>query len=254
MGKLDGKTAIVTGATSGMGRAVAVRFAREGANIIAAGRDRGRGAEVLAEIEAAGGRAEFVAGDLSRHEANRKLVDKAVSAFGGVDLLVMSTGEMGLGSVAEVTPEVWDRTLATNLSALYYLMHYAVPQMQERGGGSVVVIGSIAGYKVFPNHAAYCASKGGVLQLVRQAALDLGPKIRVNAIHPGQVDTPLLWFSARAFPNPEEIIQQTADRLPAKRLGTPEDIASVAVFLAGEEASWITGSNVVVDGGSLCLP
>ena len=254
MGKLDGKTAIVTGATSGMGRGIAVRFAREGARIVAAGRDAVRGAEVVAEIQQAGGEAVFVPGDVSLAEANRRLVERALSEFAGIDVLVMSAGEMGLGPIAEVTPELWDRTVATNLSAIYYLMHFAIPEMQKRKAGSVVVIGSIAGYKVFPNHAAYCTSKGGVLQLVRQAALDYGPAIRVNAIHPGQVDTPLLWYSARAFPNPEEIVQQTADRLPARRLGLPEDIAAAALFLAGEEASWITGSNLIVDGGSLCLP
>ena len=254
MGKLEGKTVIVTGATSGMGRGVALRFAAEGARVVAAGRDANRGAEVIADIQRAGGKALFVPGDVSQAEANRELVERATSEYGGLDILVMSAGEMGLGPVTQVSPEVWDRTVATNLSALYYLMHYGIPQMQKRPAGSIVVIGSIAGYKVFPNHAAYCTSKGGVLQLVRQAALDYGPQIRVNAIHPGQVDTPLLWFSARAFPNPQEIVQQTADRLPLKRLGLPEDIAGVALFLAGEDASWITGSNVVVDGGSLCLP
>lgn len=254
MGKLDGKTAIVTGATSGMGKGIALRFALEGAAIVAAGRDAARGREVVAEIEAGGGRAVFVPGDVSRPDSNERLAERAMAEFGAIDILAMSAGEMGLGPVAEVTPEVWDRTVATNLSALYYLMHYAIPHMQKRKSASVVIVGSIAGYKVFPNHAAYCASKGGVLQLVRQAALDYGPQIRVNAIHPGQVDTPLLWYSARAFPNPEEVVQQTADRLPARRLGLPEDIAAVALFLAGEEASWVTGSNVVVDGGSLCLP
>jgi NAD(P)-dependent dehydrogenase (short-subunit alcohol dehydrogenase family) len=159
-----------------------------------------------------------------------------------------------LGSITETDPELWDRTLAANLSAVFYLLHYAIPEMKRRGGGRVVVVGSIAGYKVFPNHPAYCASKGGLPQLVRQAALDYGPEIRVNAIHPGQVDTPLLWDSARAFPNPDEVVQQTADRLPLKRLGLPADIAAAALFLVGEDASWITGSNFIVDGGSLCLP
>ena len=254
MGKLEGKVAIVTGATSGMGRGVAVCFAREGAAVVAGGRDQTRGAELVRDIEALGARGVFVPGDLSTAAANRLLVEAAVNAFAGVDILVSSAGELGLGSITELSPESWDRTVATNLSAVFYLLHYAIPEMKKRGAGSVVVIGSIAGYKVFPNHPAYCTSKGGVLQLVRQAALDYGPEIRINAIHPGQVDTPLLWDSARAFPNPEEIVQQTADRLPTKRLGLPEDIAAAALFLVGQEGSWITGSNVVVDGGSLCLP
>jgi NAD(P)-dependent dehydrogenase (short-subunit alcohol dehydrogenase family) len=254
MGKLDGKIAVITGATSGMGRAIAVRFAREGAKVIAAGRDTSRGDSVVREIEEMGGTARFVPGDISTAAANRRLVESAVSSYGGVDILAMSAGELGLGSITETDPELWDRTLAANLSAVFYLLHYAIPEMKRRGGGRVVVVGSIAGYKVFPNHPAYCASKGGLPQLVRQAALDYGPEIRVNAIHPGQVDTPLLWDSARAFPNPEEIVQQTADRLPLKRLGLPADIAAAALFLVGEDASWITGSNFIVDGGSLCLP
>jgi NAD(P)-dependent dehydrogenase (short-subunit alcohol dehydrogenase family) len=254
MGKLDGKTAIVTGATSGMGRGIAVRFALEGAKVIAGGRDASRGEKVVRQIEELGGAARFVAGDVCTAAANRRLVASAVSSYGGVDILALSAGELGLGSITEISPEQWDRTVSTNLSAVFYMLHFAIPEMKKRGRGSAVVIGSIAGYKVFPNHPAYCASKGGLLQLVRQAALDYGPEIRINAIHPGQVDTPLLWDSARAFPNPEEIVQQTADRLPLKRLGLPEDIAAAALFLAAEDSSWITGSNVVVDGGSLCLP
>ncbi len=253
MGQLDGKVAIITGATSGMGRGIALRFAREGAQVIASGRDAARGEALISEIAAAGGAARFVAGDISTAAANRRLVEEALSAYGGLDILVMSAGDLGLGAVADTSPELWDRTLVTNLSAVFYLLHYGVPELRRRGRGSVVVIGSIAGYKVFPNHAAYCASKGALIQLVRQAALDNGPTIRINAIHPGQVDTPLLWDSVRAFPNPDEIVQQTADRLPMKRLGLPEDIAAAALFLAGDEASWITGANLVVDGGSLLL-
>jgi NAD(P)-dependent dehydrogenase (short-subunit alcohol dehydrogenase family) len=253
MGQLDGKVAIITGATSGMGRGIALRFAGEGAQVIASGRDAARGAALVSEIAAAGGAARFMAGDISTAAANRRLVEEALSEYGGLDILVMSAGDLGLGAVADTAPELWDRTIATNLSAVFYLLHYSIPEMRRRGRGSVVVIGSIAGYKVFPNHAAYCASKGALIQLVRQAALDNGPAVRINAIHPGQVDTPLLWDSVRAFPNPGEIVQQTADRLPMKRLGRPEDIAAAALFLAGDDASWITGANLVVDGGSLLL-
>lgn len=253
MGKLNDKVAIITGATSGMGRGIAIRFAAEGAQVIASGRDSVRGGALVQEIAAFGGNARFVPGDISTASANQRLVEAALSAYGGLDILVMSAGELGLGSITDTPIDLWDRTIATNLSAVYYLLHYGISEMRKRGRGSAVVIGSIAGYKVFPNHAAYCASKGALIQLVRQAALDYGPDIRINAIHPGQVDTPLLWDSVRAFPNPGEIVQQTADRLPMKRLGQPEDIAAAALFLAGDDAAWITGANLVVDGGSLCL-
>jgi NAD(P)-dependent dehydrogenase (short-subunit alcohol dehydrogenase family) len=115
-----------------------------------------------------------------------------------------------------------------------------------------VVIGSIAGQKAFPGHPAYCASKGALIQLTRQIALDYGPEIRINLLSPGQVDTPLLWESTKAFPNPDTIIDKTIQNIPLKRLGVPEDIAKAALFLASEDSTWITGSNLVVDGGILC--
>ncbi len=254
MGELDGKTAIVTGATSGMGKGIGERFAAEGARIMIGGRNERRGEEVVRGIRSAGGEAEFLPGDVSKAATNRNLVEKTVASFGGVDILVASAGELGIGAITELSEDLWQTTIATNLSAVFYLMKYGIPEMRKRGAGSVVVIGSIAAFKVFPNHPAYCASKGALVQLVRQAALDYGPEIRVNMICPGQVDTPLLWNSAQAFPNPEEVVQQTAERLPLKRLGLPADIAEAALYLAGERASWITGSSFLVDGGSLCMP
>jgi NAD(P)-dependent dehydrogenase (short-subunit alcohol dehydrogenase family) len=253
MGKLDGKVAVVTGATSGMGRGIANRFAREGAAVVVSGRDEDRGNDVINEITGAGGKASFAAGDITTSETNQNLVERAVQTYGGLDILVCSAGELGIASLTEISEELWEKTVATNLTAVFYLLKYGIPAMLERGGGTVVVIGSIAGYKVFPNHPAYCSSKGALLQLVRQVALDYGPAIRINALHPGQVDTPLLWDSAKAFPNPSEVVQNIAAALPLRRLGVPEDIAGAALFLASEDSSWITGSNIVIDGGSLCL-
>jgi NAD(P)-dependent dehydrogenase (short-subunit alcohol dehydrogenase family) len=251
---LEGKSAIVTGATSGMGRAVARRFAREGAAVIAGGRNRERGEALIGEIEADGGRALFRPGDVREEEVNAALVEQACSSFGSLDLAVLSAGTLGIASLTETSTEMWDETLGTNLRAVFLFLKHALPRLAEGDGGCVVVIGSIAGYKVFPNHPAYCAAKGAVVQLVRQAALDYGPAVRINAIHPGQVDTPLLWDSARAFPNPETVVQETAERLPLRRLGRPEDVAEAALFLCSSRADWVTGSNFVLDGGSLSLP
>ena len=249
MGRLAGKTAIVTGATSGMGREVARVFAGEGAAVVASGRDEGRGEALVAAIRAAGGTAEFVAGDVSRIEANDALVARAVAAFGGVDLVVCGAGTLGLGSVTGVPLETWRQTLAVNLDAVFYLMRAALPVMQARGSGAVVVIGSIAAYKGFPNHAAYCASKGALHALVRQAAVDFGPEVRVNLICPGPVDTPLIWESAVAFPDPAAAVADAGRKTVLKRLGAPEDIARAALFLASSDASWVTGSALTVDGG-----
>jgi NAD(P)-dependent dehydrogenase (short-subunit alcohol dehydrogenase family) len=145
--------------------------------------------------------------------------------------------------------ETWRQTLAVNLDAVFYLMRFALPDMQRRGGGSFVVVSSIAALKGFPNHAAYCASKGALVSLVREVAIDYGPKVRVNALCPGPTDTPLIWDSAVAFPDPAQAVDDVAKRTLLKRLGRPEDIARAALFLASSDSEWITGTSLTVDGG-----
>jgi len=249
MNKLQGKAAIVTGATSGMGRATALLFAREGASVLASGRDAERGASLVGEIRAAGGQAEFVAGDVSLPETNESLVAECRRAFGGVDTAVCCAGMLGLGSAIDVPVETWRQTLAVNLDAVFYLMRSLLPALQERGGGSVVVVGSIAAFKGFPNHAAYCASKGALVALVRQVAMDCGPRVRVNLLCPGPVDTPLIWESAAAFPDPSKAVADVGKRTVLKRLGQPEDVARAALFLASGDSDWVTGTALTVDGG-----
>ncbi|OGV59341.1 MAG: oxidoreductase [Lentisphaerae bacterium RIFOXYC12_FULL_60_16] len=248
MNRLKGKTAIVTGGTSGMGRGIAELFAAEGAAVVIGGRDVDRGREVVDGITAAGGVATCVSGDIATVEANQALVDAAVKRFGGVDILVPNAGVLGIGGVKDSSIETWQQTIDINLNAVYYLIKLAVPHLLERGG-SIVVNGSIAAFKAFPNHPAYCASKGALVSLVRQLAIDLAPTIRVNILCPGQVDTPLLWDSAKAFPDPKTAVQDAIDRIPLKRLGTPEDIAKAVLFLASDESSWITGTALTIDGG-----
>jgi NAD(P)-dependent dehydrogenase (short-subunit alcohol dehydrogenase family) len=252
MGKLDGRIAIVTGATSGMGRGIAELFAREGATVAVSGRDEKRGEEVVRGIKKKGGQAVFIRGDVTEVEVNKMLIEKALHTFGGVDILVLSAGELGIGSISDVSIETWHKAIATNLDAVFYLLKFGIPEMKKRSGGSIVVIGSVAGLRVFPNHPAYCASKGALIPLVKQVALDYGPEIRINLICPAQVDTPLLRNSVKAFENPETIIQETMDRLPLKRLGLPQDIARAALYLVCEDASWVTGSCFAIDGGFLC--
>jgi NAD(P)-dependent dehydrogenase (short-subunit alcohol dehydrogenase family) len=250
--KLQNKVAIVTGATSGMGWGIAERFAREGASIVAAGRNAERGRKLVDKIRAEGGQVEFVAGDVGTLEANQALVRAAVERFGGVDTIVMSAGELGLGSVTDVALEIWHSTIAANLHSVFYLSRLAIPEMKKRGGGTIVVNGSIAAYKGFPNHAAYCASKGALVPFVKQMARDYGPSIRVNLMCPGPVDTPLIWDSAKAFPDPAKAVQAAADGTVQKRLGLPKDIANLALFLATDDSSWMTGAAITIDGGALC--
>lgn len=250
--RFEGKVAVVTGGNSGMGREIGLALAREGAAVVLGGRNQRRGRQVLEEIRLLEGQGIFLAGDVSRPETSRKLVRKAVTTFGGLDLVVANAGMLGLGRLTEIPLRVWDRTLATNLTAIFYLLRAAIPALQKRGGGAVVVNGSIAAFKGFPAHPAYCASKGGLLSLVRQVAVDYGPKIRINLLCPGPVDTPLLWQSAQAFPRPDRAVKEAAEATLLGRLGRPREVAAAALFLLSPEASWITGSALTIDGGLLC--
>ena len=163
--------------------------------------------------------------------------------------LVLAAGQLGIGKVHELSLDDWHDTLDANLSSVFYLLKYALPHLTD--GGQVVVIGSVAANHAFPEHPAYTASKGALPALVKQVALDYGPQVRINLVSPAQVLTPLLQDSVKAFENPDTILQETANKLPLKRLGNPSDITNMVLFLLGEQSSWVTGSNFVVDGGFL---
>lgn len=247
--KLQDKITVVTGSTSGMGAAITKLFAAEGSKVVVNGRNEERGRKVVTEILNKGGEAMFIQSDISTEEGNSYLVNETLTRFRGIDIVVCNAGSLGLGSITEVSPEIWQKTIDTNLNSIFYLLRLAIPEMQKRGGGNIIINGSIAAFKSFPNHAAYCASKGALVPLVKQIALDYGPKIRANLICPGPIDTPLIWDSAQAFPNPREAVNDAAKATVLDRLGLPEDIAKAALFLASEESSFITGTSITVDGG-----
>jgi NAD(P)-dependent dehydrogenase (short-subunit alcohol dehydrogenase family) len=252
MASFSGKVSIITGGTSGMGEGVALKLSGEGSNIVLGGRDIKKGTTLVRRLTEGGSGAEFVSGDVSVPQINKKLVETAVSSFGRLDILVLSAGRLGIGRLTEVSEKEWERTIDVNLNAVFYLLKYAIPVMMKNGGGNIVIIGSVAAFHAFPGHPAYCASKGALVSLVRQVAADYGPSIRINLVCPAQVDTPLLRDSVKAFDNPGTIISQTEARLPLKRLGTARDIADAVCFLASDSSSWITGSCLTVDGGFLC--
>lgn len=247
--KLKEKVFIITGATSGMGRGIALKFVEEGASLILSGRNRNKGEEVVQEIRSKRGKAEFHSGDIGEESTNHELVNLAVKTFGKLDGVVTNAGILGLGKVTELDTETWYRTFQTNLDSVYFLMKYAIPEMQKAGTGVAVINASIAAYKSFPNHAAYCASKAALLALAKQMAVDYGPEIRINSICPGPVDTALLHDSAIAFPDPQKAVSEAEKATLMKRLGQPADTAKLALFLASDDSSWITGSAFKIDGG-----
>ena len=245
--KLKDSVCIVTGATSGMGKAIASTLHSEGVKLVLSGQNAQRGEALRKALVGS----VFVAGDVSDADYNKKLVETAIDAFGKLNVLVLNAGRLGLGSVLEVPISEWKKTLDVNLNAIFYLSKYAIPHLQNSAASSILINSSIAAYKSFPNHPAYCASKAATLALMRQMAVEYAPQIRVNALCPGPVDTPMIWDSAKAFPNPAEAVENAGKATLMKRLGTPEDVARLARFLVSDEASWITGTAITIDGGIL---
>lgn len=243
--KLKDKVCIVTGATSGMGQAIAQSFNEEGAKLVLSGRNEEKGNALTEKL----GNAFFMAGDVSEPSYNEKLVNKAIENFGRLDIVSINAGILGLGNVVDLPVVDWHKTLNTNLSSIFYISKYAIPYLEKGVGATILINASIAAYKSFPKHPAYCASKAASIALMKQMAVEYGPKIRINAICPGPVDTPLLWDSAKAFENPERAVENAGKATLMKRLGTPQEIAKLALFLVSEDASWITGTAMTIDGG-----
>nr|WP_299387427.1 SDR family oxidoreductase [Allomuricauda sp.] len=245
--KLKNKVCIVTGATSGMGRAIAEYFHKEGGKLVLSGRNQERGQQLTEQLKGS----VFVSGDVGEVAYNQSLVETAMEHFGQLDILSLNAGILGLGNVVDLSIETWHKTLETNLSSLFYISKFAIPHLLEGDGGNILINASIAAFKSFPNHPAYCASKGATVSLMKQMAVEYAPKIRVNAICPGPVDTPLIWDSASAFEHPEAAVENAKKATLMNRLGTPEDIAKLAVFLVSDDSSWITGTAMTIDGGIL---
>ncbi len=245
--KLKDKVCIITGATSGMGKAILQSFNKEGAKLVLSGRNEEKGNALTEKL----GNAIFMAGDVSEPSYNEKLVNKAIENFGRLDIVSINAGILGLGNVVDLPIAEWQKTLNTNLSSIFYISKYAIPYLEKAVGATILINASIAAYKSFPNHPAYCASKAASIALMKQMAVEYGPKIRINAICPGPVDTPLLWDSAKAFENPERAVENAGKATLMKRLGTPQEIAKLALFLVSKDASWITGTAMTIDGGIL---
>ncbi|MBI2760503.1 MAG: glucose 1-dehydrogenase [Chloroflexi bacterium] len=252
MGVLDGKVAIITGAGSGMGRETALLFAREGAHVVAADVADGIGGETVSLIEQAGGTARFVHADVSRAADMKALVQAAVDTFGRLDIMFNNAGIEGDAGVptADCTEENWDRIMGVNLKGVFLGMKYAIPELIRAGGGVIISTASLAGLVGVPGMPAYTASKGGVVQLTKAAALEYASQnIRVNCICPGAVTTAM---TARLAEQYRATGRQrlTGVRNPMSRSADPNEIAQVALFLASDASSYMTGVALPVDGGS----
>ncbi len=243
---LEGKVAVITGASRGIGRVIAMEFAKEGADVVVNYRTRSVEAEEVVErIRKMGRRAVAVRADVSDPSQVEEMASAAFEEFGRVDVLVNNAGIISRAPLEEVSPEEWDRVISVNLNGVFYAMRSFGIRMIRQGGGSIINVASVAGHTPLEGGGAYSASKAGVIILTRQVAVEWGPKgIRVNAICPGPVLTDMLRSEYT-----EEELRKRERLTPAGRLGRPEDVARLAVFLASDDSSYITGAVYDVDGG-----
>ena len=251
-GRLEGKVALVTGGGSGIGRASALLFAAEGAAVAVLDLRGDSAKETVDQVTAVGGHALAVTADVTDADAVTGAVTEAVGTLGRLDIVYNNAGIGSTGSVADAAEDDWDRCLAINAKGTYLVSRAAVPHLEADGGGSIVNQGSVAALVGVANFAAYCAAKGAVVALTRSMAIDLAPRgIRVNVICPGTVFTPLMepMLTARGGGDMAKGLALTVTKYPVGRLGTPEDIARVALFLASDEAAFVTGSTFAADGG-----
>lgn len=243
------KGAVVTGASSGIGRATATRLAADGMHVLAVGRDERALAEVCRDIERAGGRAARLAVDVTSAEAPVAIVDRAISVFGGIDALVNAAGVIASGGVTETADDGWDLMMDVNVRAPFRLIRQAAAALEKRGG-AVVNVSSVAGTRAFPGLTAYCVSKAAIDQLTRCAALDLAPRgVRVNAVNPGVVVTNLHRRGGMDEPKYAAFLERARSTHPLGRPGTPEEIADLIAYLVSPRAAWMTGETVAIDGG-----
>ena len=245
-GRLEGKTAFITGSASGIGRAIAATFAREGASVIVADVNEDGGKETLDLIASEGGTARFIRTDVTNEDNVRESIEAAVAPTGRIEVLVNDAGIVHMAGVVDTALEDWERVMNVNLRGMFFTCKHAIPYMQKQGGGAIVNIASIGSLVGILAHAAYNASKGGVVALSRQMAVDYGQNnIRVNCVAPTATDTPLI---RKAGAN-SRALAAIANGHPLRRISEPQDIAWAALFLASDEARAITGQLLPVDGG-----
>jgi NAD(P)-dependent dehydrogenase (short-subunit alcohol dehydrogenase family) len=251
-GKLAGRVGLLTGMASGIGRAGAELFAREGAAIVAMDVDAAAGEKAVADIAQHGGSAVFHHGDAADPAAVRAAVALAVETFGRLDLVWANAGVNVFASIVDTTEDEWDRLIDVNLKGCFLAAKYSIPELARAGGGTIVFTGSVNSFVGDPGAPAYCASKGGILMLARAVALEYADRdIRVNCLCPGSTDTPFQEAALRAIPDAsyEDLVRQEHAAIPLGRYATPAEVAKAALFLSCADSSFVTGSALMVDGG-----
>ncbi len=247
---MAGKVALITGGGTGIGQACARLFAREGAKVAICGRRRDLLEATAKEIRAAAGEALAIACDVTKAGDVERAVQETVARNGWLNVLVNNAGTMSVTTAEQITEEEWDRLMEVNLKGPWLVSRTVLPEFRKAGGGAIVNIGSVLGLVAMKSRTAYCASKGGVTMLTKAMALDHAhEKIRVNCICPSVVETEMVSSIFERAPDPEALRQTRIGQIPMGRLGKPEDVAQMAVFLASEESAWVTGAAIALDGG-----
>ncbi len=249
---LKGKTAVITGGASGIGLENSKLLGKAGASLALFDLDSEKGEKAVSEIKKSGGKAIFFTGDVSSNRDCLMFVASTISEYGKIDILFNNAGTITRKSVVDLHEKEWDINLDVTLKGIYLMSHHVIPHMIKSGGGSIINSGSGWSLKGGPDAAAYCAAKGGVLNLTRAMAIDFGKhNIRVNCVCPGDIDTPMLRKEAQQLGIDFEEFRQEAASRPLARLGKPEDVARVVLFFASELSTWVTGAFLVVDGGGI---
>ncbi|MFN0125843.1 MAG: SDR family NAD(P)-dependent oxidoreductase [Verrucomicrobiales bacterium] len=249
------KVILVTGGTSGIGEACSRHFAALGARVVIASNQQERGTALEDELRAAGTEARFVFADVAREDSVAAMVKRAVELYGRIDGAHCNAGVWGKGKITEFDDAAWERIMGVNVKSVFWTAKHVIPLMEAQGGGVFLITTSVAAFIGFPSHALYCASKGALESLVRCLAVDHAGKVRIAGICPGTIDTPMLAASCEGWDKPvAELYAEVARRIPVRRLGQPGDIAQMAAFLLSDEAGYINGTSIVLDGGTMALP